>query len=208
MGDVFFHRNSREMHMIRSSQAFLFLLGSALAMSPSSRAGTGQDTLHELDQLAQSLDRGQIVTIPDIRRIFRVTGKGVLTGHWQYGKRTSDITEFHAFAGQPNEAPGIVKIAAETMGEPKAILRLTIAMDKKACLNAKTVIARYDLKDAPPPDPAPYASSVRFARGYGTANLWVDIPVQPARIPETQLNKSSCVSSIGVYIGSPPRSRS
>jgi len=190
--------------MIRGSQVFLFSLGSVFAASSSGHAGTGQDTLHELDQLDRSLSHGQTVTVQDIRRIFRITDKGVPAGHWQYGKRTSDITEFHAFANRSNEAPGIEKIVAETLGEPKAILRLDISLDKKACLNAKAVIARYGLKDTPPPDPNPYASTVLFARDYGNANLSVEIPVQRALIPETQLNAGSCISNVRVLVGSAP----
>lgn len=188
--------------MIRGGHTFLLALGSALAVSSVSHASDNQGILRALDRLDQSLRSGQTMTIRGIPRIFHATGKGVPVGHWQYARQTSDIVEFRTFEGQSNGTPGIEKISTETLGKSKAILRLEIFLDKKACLNAEMVIARYGLKDTPPPDPNPYASAVMFARNYAKANLSVEIPVQPAPIPETQLNAGSCVSSVRVFAGS------
>jgi len=188
--------------MIRGGRAFLLTLGGALAVSSVSHADDSQSVLRALDRLDRSLRSNQAMTIRDISHIFHATGKNVLIGHGQYARQVSDIDEFHTFGDQSNDAEGIEKIAAETLGKSKAILRLDIFLDKKACLNAETVIARYGLKDAPPPEPNPYASAVIFARDYAKANLSVEIPVQPALIPETQLNGGNCISNVRVFAGS------
>lgn len=188
--------------MIRNSHVLLLALAGALALSSVGHADDSQGVLHALDRLDQSLRSGQTMTLRDISRIFRATGKGASIGHWQYASQASDIVEFRNFAGPSGGGTGIDKITAETLGKSKTILRLKIFLTKKACLNAETVIARYGLKDNPPPDPSPYASAVMFARDYAKANLSVEIPVQPALIPETALNAGSCVSSVSVFAGS------
>ena len=174
------------------------LLTSGLALVAPSHAADAPFALHTLDLLTHALSQGRALTLQDALGIFQVMDTGVRVGQG---------LEYRAFA-----QPGIAQLSVGTLKNSDTLLRLDAVLDSNTCINAKSAIKRYGLAYSPPADAGPYAHGLSFAHEYGsqkyiTSAFEVMIPVQPAYIPLSQLDDTSCVSEIMVFVYPHPQPR-
>lgn len=182
--------------MIHGDRTLLLAIG--LALVTPSHAADNPVILHKLDLLTHVLSQGRALTLQDILRIFQVADAGVRVGQG---------LEYRAFA-----QPGIARLSVGMLEKSDTLLRLDAVLDPNTCINAKGAIKRYDLEYSPPADSGPYARGLSFAHEYGSrmyisSAFKVIIPVQRAYIPLSQLNDTSCVSEVLVFVYPYPQPR-
>ena len=161
----------------------------------------GAALVRAMDPIAERLQHSEIVSQARAEAIFHAGGS-VVVGHYNYGIMgdaslpTSDIVDYRNVDGRMGR--GIDYLQLEVIGSKRSVLRLEVHFRPGVCINALAVIARYGLKLSPPPEPNPGARAVEYARTYPGGNLWLNVPVPPANLPFTMVNKASCVSEIGI----------
>lgn len=158
------------------------------------------------DALARRLAQGKELSQARAEELFHAGGS-VVVDHYRYGMPddaaapVSDIVDYADADGRMGA--GIADLRLEVIGPRRSVLRLTLRFRPDTCIHARPVIARYGLRDAPPTEPNPGARAVEFAKTYPGGNMWLDVPVPPAEIPETMVRADSCVSEIGIVSNAP-----
>lgn len=191
--------------IIGGCNVFISLTLAVLSVPINAETVSARRVFHALDSLNESLNKGGEISKQKVLDEFRADENGMIIDHGYYGllkdgtRQKSDIIEYHVFGTGKNGAPDIAKMTIETI-DKSTILRLNIAYRNNPCLNAKDVIARYDLKYSPPPGPSPGALAVVFARQYKYGNFSIVVPVNPSNQPSAMVGPSSCVSNVRIFV--------
>lgn len=185
------------------------LVAALFACALSSRTwATAPGTLDSAawDVIVQQLQQSQSLSQARAEMLFN-TGGGVVVGHYSYGLARDGTTPHSDRLKYVNhdERMGHVidDLQLEVMGGKRTVLRLDVHFRPDICINARAVIVRYGLEESPPVEPNPGAQAVEFARSYPGGNLWLYVPVPPARHPSTMVDASSCVGEMGIFSNAP-----